>query len=751
MSVISNLNQSINCGGKCDCCSNLQQQINELNQKLNAYIPRAEKRQIINESYQMSIMYFDPKILGIKGEIDLVRTAVQGIAILVTTLRVFLEQIKGGLDALIRFVQEKFPELQRYVNEEIRKLYDQINKQKQQDYNQQIAELRQLISQLQTKDVQHDQGIEGLRAQYEQLRQNLAFQLAAITSQLRGEIQQVRSQLESFVRGEIAGVKSNLQQVTSRLESQIKSVSNKADSASKKADSASKEALKASSLANTASREALKASSLANTASNKADSASKQALMASSLANTASKKADSASKEALKASSLANTASKQALKASQDARMAAAAAAAAADKAEVASSDARIAAAAAFTASNKADAVSREVQIISERITRVNAEIEKLDREIANVNNVVAKKDNMNTEVIARLDKITPIITSLPPLVGRIPDVTAGKIPGIITPLVPTVQEVGTEVDRRLCSNPCVIGSINSAAGNITRDIGGKIDKANSAGQTAMLTEILSRVGDKIPGGLSGKLVDGFKWLQLDRALNVLTFAATIHNAAQLSSDIATTLGSALSNVVALIGLKDDSGKSLDIGALINSSIQNAVKTIIGAENYTTLSNNWAKANRIYQAATNVLNTTLSLSQTVLQASELIAGYTGRIGNALKKGGVVLENAYTWMNPNPNFSNRVTRFLEGFQQTSSTIQMVTQAPLDIVNATTELTAASTELVKSIKEDKEENKGIKIEEPGKLKEDETKGRTDSKPATFDFSDLFDGEDYDDITQ
>jgi hypothetical protein len=297
-----------------------------------------------------------------------------------------------------------------------------------------------------------------------------------------------------------------------------------------------------------------------------------------------------------------------------------------------------------------------------------------------------------------------------------------------------------------LCSNPCIIGSINSAAGNITRDIGGKIDKANSAGQTAMLFEILSRVGDKIPGGLSGKLVDGFKWLQLDRALNVLTFAATIHNAAQLSSDIATTLGSALSNVVALIGLKDDSGKSLDIGALINSSVQNAVKAIIGAENYDALSNNWSKANRIYQAATNVLNTTLSLTQTVLQASELIAGYTGRIGNALKKGGVVLENAYTWMNPSPNFSNRVTKFLEGFQQSASTIQMVTQAPLDIVNATTELTTASTELVKSIKEDdKEENKGIKIEEPGKLKEDETKGRTDSKPSAFDFSDLFDGED------
>ena len=63
---------------------------------------------------------------------------------------------------------------------------------------------------------------------------------------------------------------------------------------------------------------------------------------------------------------------------------------------------------------------------------------------------------------------------------------------------------------------------------------------------------------------------------------------------------------------------------------------------------------------------TNVLNSFMSLTQTVLQAAEMIAAYTGRIGNALKKGGVVLENAYGWMNPQPKF-NRVTQTLESLQ------------------------------------------------------------------------------------
>lgn len=88
---------------------------------------------------------------------------------------------------------------------------------------------------------------------------------------------------------------------------------------------------------------------------------------------------------------------------------------------------------------------------------------------------------------------------------------------------------------------------------------------------------------------------------------------------------------------------------------------------------------NLAKVNRIYQATTNVLDSFSNLSQTILQASELIAAYTGKIGNALKKGGVILENAYAWMNPQPKF-NRVTEILEGLQNGASTIQMVTQAP-----------------------------------------------------------------------
>ncbi len=66
---------------------------------------------------------------------------------------------------------------------------------------------------------------------------------------------------------------------------------------------------------------------------------------------------------------------------------------------------------------------------------------------------------------------------------------------------------------------------------------------------------------------------------------------------------------------------------------------------------------------------------------------ELIGSYTGKIGNALKKSGEVLDTAYGWMNPQPKF-NRISQTLENLQQGASTIQQVTQAPLDVINAVT---------------------------------------------------------------
>lgn len=339
-------------------------------------------------------------------------------------------------------------------------------------------------------------------------------------------------------------------------------------------------------------------------------------------------------------------------------------------------------------------------------------------------------------------DKLGTILGILPLIPGRTANAIRPDIPTI--PQIEAASATGTcrTLQPGGCGSKALDGLGNGVNQNTNNQANGLFDKLNAganAVQLGLLKVIDNKLGNQITGGISGKLVNGFKWLQLDRALGVLTFAATIQNHVMLSRDIGTTLLGAFSNVLTLIGLKDDKGEAFDLGSIINYSIESLVKGIVGAENYATISEAWAKANRIYQATTNVLNSFQSLSSAILTGLEMTAGKVGKIGNALRKSGEVLESAYGWMNPQPKF-NRISETLEKLQAGASTIQQVTQAPLDIINATTELTNATTELTKAIKEDdKDTNKGKESPEPAKLKADELK----AKVASFGLDlDLFD---------
>ncbi|RCJ34604.1 hypothetical protein A6769_22000 [Nostoc punctiforme NIES-2108] len=350
-------------------------------------------------------------------------------------------------------------------------------------------------------------------------------------------------------------------------------------------------------------------------------------------------------------------------------------------------------------------------------------------------------------EQIGRITAIATAIAALTPAIQGLPDAIA-KSPSVQAANKETTQGAVCEIAQPGGCLGAPIKQAEDAAkanGNKLNDILTGLNTAGSAAQLALLDTINGKLGDQLPGGIGGKLSRFADWMHLDRVLNILIFAATIHNALMLSNDIGQTLVGAINNVLQTIGLKKEDGSSFDIGSVISSSIENLIKGAIGADNYTNLREAWAKANRIYQATNNVINSFLNLSQTILQASELIASYTGKIGNALKKGGVILESAYGWMNPQPKF-NRVTQTLESLQNGASTIQMVTQAPLDVVNAVAESTTAATEFVKAVKEDdKPVNKAVPIPEPDELKAKETQSKTDSQPLNFDFSDLFDGED------
>lgn len=332
-------------------------------------------------------------------------------------------------------------------------------------------------------------------------------------------------------------------------------------------------------------------------------------------------------------------------------------------------------------------------------------------------------------ELNAKLDSIIPTILGIPIIMGKIPDQTVGKIPNVVSPLIPTIPQIGNVVQDKVCNPQCQLPSI-SAGNNATNavnqaknDLGDKIDKANNAGQTAMLAEILRRMGDFIPGGLSGKMVNGFKWLQIDRVLNILNLAATIHNAFQLSSNIGVTLVQAMQNAIDFIGLKDDNKDPFNVSEAINSSITTAITTVIGAENYAQIKKEWAKYNRIYQAGANLFSSLMSMGDTMTQALQVVGGQTGRIGNALRAWGVVSDKAYSWMNPSPNFSNPLLTKLNSLEETASIVENVSQQPLSVKSAKEELEAASKELADSLEQKEGSKQGAEIPEAKKVKEEQ----------------------------
>lgn len=368
-----------------------------------------------------------------------------------------------------------------------------------------------------------------------------------------------------------------------------------------------------------------------------------------------------------------------------------------------------------------------------ERLKRDNDQnkqnIKTITPQIGDIQTQLKEQDKVNASALSKLDQILGFLPFIP-----------GRAADAIKPSIPTPTQIKQATGEAICESAnggCLNKSFDDNASRINQnsnqnkaDILGAANAAAQIPELALLYTINSKLGDQVKGGISGFLGRFSAWSALNTAVSYLTLFATIHNAAMLSRDIAQTLGQSLANVLTLVGIKDSEGNAVDVGKLINSGIEGLIKNAIGAENYTALSETWSKANRIYQASVNILNSFQGLASTILSGLEITAGRVGKIGNALRQAGEVLESAYSWMNPQPKF-NRVTQALEKLQAGASTIQQVTQAPLDIINATTELTNATTELTKALKEDdKPENKGADDQEPEKLKADKVEQKTAS---------------------
>lgn len=229
--------------------------------------------------------------------------------------------------------------------------------------------------------------------------------------------------------------------------------------------------------------------------------------------------------------------------------------------------------------------------------------------------------------------------------------------------------------------------------------------------QTGQLLQIQDKLGEQLPnGGLSAYVKNFWKWSQMDRIMNLLTMWTTIHNAMMLSNNITQTLFSGFDMIFQVFdfSLKDDEEQDISTGEWVGSKFNDFLGSIFGDQNVAEVRATWNRANRIYQAAANIHNAMQSIMYSLAEAMEVVGNYVAFIGNAAKKYGVFLENAYGWMTTGLNFrQNKFLKRLEQIQEGVEAFETVSSEVLNVTEMFTEIQTQSTELKNLLREENAE--------------------------------------------
>ncbi|MEH2261030.1 hypothetical protein [Nostoc sp.] len=322
------------------------------------------------------------------------------------------------------------------------------------------------------------------------------------------------------------------------------------------------------------------------------------------------------------------------------------------------------------------------------------------------------------TAIATGLAALTPAIQGIPDAIAKSPTVQAANretTQGAVCEIAQPGGCLGSRHDQtqqQNAQNANRLDAINTALN--TGNLGANADLL--AGQAT----ILERLGPQVPGGLSSKLERLAKWLHLDRVLNILIWWQTLHNAYMLSANLGQTLTSAISNVLAAIGIKDAEGSPLEIGEILGSQFDSLAKNVIGESEWGGIKAEYKKWNRIYQAAANLMNSIQSIGYSILSALEVVGSWVASIGNALRKWGEVSEKAYQWMNPTPNFQNKFFTALETTENVVSQIDSVASEVLSVQDTVTQIGTQKTEFLKALGQEPDGKEGTTPPEAAKVK-------------------------------
>jgi hypothetical protein len=277
------------------------------------------------------------------------------------------------------------------------------------------------------------------------------------------------------------------------------------------------------------------------------------------------------------------------------------------------------------------------------------------------------------------------------------------------------------------------VDGVNTVLGTVTNV---QIAQANTG-----ISSIITAIGTPIAGGAQ-TLFAGIQAIQtwgtnfaksihLDRAINALSFMLQVHNAAMLSRNLAESVGQLIDSTLTALRLKDEDDEFLDIPTMIGNSVQGLLTSILGADTYQGINRQWKLLSAIYTSAMNIYGAMLSSLSGIAEGVQVAGNYTGRIGNALKRGGVVLENAYNWMDDNLRIKMGKVAWLDSF---ANNLESVTDAVEDITQVPEEVISVGDNY-KDAKEQLQEVKQLIADNVAAKTDAENTDKTNSDPGTI----------------
>ncbi|MEH2139084.1 alanine-zipper protein [Nostoc sp.] len=624
-STIGNLKSALGCASKCDCCEKLQAQINALKVQLAAidgkYIPRTNEAAIINTAKIQAKDLILPLVISyVLGQLKPIRELITGLENTLFKLSGQITNILGKLTALELTIANALKTAANALG---------ISNQALKAIGELFAKLAPLLSILGTilSLVETIATLETLGSRIDAVERGLEALGASV----------------SGILGKLLGLQNRI----SRNESTIAEVRGIAIDARGIGEAANLRAGSAYVLAGNAQTTAVSASSKASQAQTTADGAVKNAAIANENATTAYNKAVEAQATANTATTKANEATKL-----------------------------------ANTASSKAgEAFGKAVEALGVALTAL-----ALFQTFKGLKGLKGDKGDRGERGFAGAQGIQgPAGRD-----GLNGAPGANGIPGTVGPTGrPGVSGMpGRNGAPGRQGNPGIAGrngkDVNPADLASLRGLIIQQHAATRANINATTTGLFGKIQAFIAAGnaaLTALVTAIATNTYVEKAMQLLTLAATLHNAAMLSNNLAQTLGTIINQCVGLILPKGINGQPINITEVLGHAIEDLVKDAIGTDNYTTITTDWAKANRIYQAGSNVFNQVSNAVGILTSGLEMIGGNIGKIGNALKIWGVVGQHAYAFMNPQPNMKGKFFDFINTASAEANTIQMMVAIPV----------------------------------------------------------------------